>query len=103
MRTLCENERDEAAQTVAKPRLTVRKVLLYIWWNWKVIIYYMSLVYGQTINSEFYRQQLDSLKRLTRNGEYWPTEEVLCSVRTTSDHTRLYRLARNSGSLVREF
>ncbi|GFV72149.1 hypothetical protein TNCV_2460811 [Trichonephila clavipes] len=25
----------EAAQTVAKPGLTARKVLLCIWWNWK--------------------------------------------------------------------
>ncbi|GFU74370.1 hypothetical protein TNCV_2094941 [Trichonephila clavipes] len=25
----------EAAQTVAKPEITVRKVLLCIWWDWK--------------------------------------------------------------------
>ncbi|GFT82476.1 mariner Mos1 transposase [Trichonephila clavipes] len=29
------SERCEAAQTVAKPGLTARKVLLCIWWNWK--------------------------------------------------------------------
>ncbi|GFV02626.1 histone-lysine N-methyltransferase SETMAR [Trichonephila clavipes] len=29
----------EAAQTVAKPGLTARKVLLRIWWDWKLIIY----------------------------------------------------------------
>ncbi|GFY15344.1 mariner transposase [Trichonephila clavipes] len=29
----------EAAQTVAKPELTARKVLLCIWWDWKGIIY----------------------------------------------------------------
>ncbi|GFU69741.1 mariner transposase [Trichonephila clavipes] len=34
-------KRGEAAQTVAKPRLTARKVLLCIWWNWKGI-YYMK-------------------------------------------------------------
>ncbi|GFV20576.1 histone-lysine N-methyltransferase SETMAR [Trichonephila clavipes] len=28
----------EAAQTVAKPRLTVKKVLLCIWWGWKLTI-----------------------------------------------------------------
>ncbi|GFV43289.1 putative DD34D transposase [Trichonephila clavipes] len=28
----------EAAQTVAKPELTARKVLLCIWWDWKRII-----------------------------------------------------------------
>ncbi|GFU78279.1 histone-lysine N-methyltransferase SETMAR [Trichonephila clavipes] len=30
---------DEAAQTVAKPGLTARKVLLFIWWDRKGIIY----------------------------------------------------------------
>ncbi|GFV37093.1 hypothetical protein TNCV_3111951 [Trichonephila clavipes] len=29
----------EAAQTMAKPGLTVRKVLLCIWWDWKEILY----------------------------------------------------------------
>ncbi|GFV89020.1 histone-lysine N-methyltransferase SETMAR [Trichonephila clavipes] len=29
----------EAAQTLAKPGLTARKVLLRIWWDWKRIIY----------------------------------------------------------------
>ncbi|GFX94749.1 hypothetical protein TNCV_1636111 [Trichonephila clavipes] len=29
----------EAAQTMAKPGLTARKVLLCIWWDWKGIIY----------------------------------------------------------------
>ncbi|GFW01182.1 histone-lysine N-methyltransferase SETMAR [Trichonephila clavipes] len=29
----------EAVQTVAKPGLTAKKVLLCIWWNWKRIIY----------------------------------------------------------------
>ncbi|GFU52222.1 histone-lysine N-methyltransferase SETMAR [Trichonephila clavipes] len=29
----------EAAQTVTKPGLMARKVLLCIWWNWKGIIY----------------------------------------------------------------
>ncbi|GFW31050.1 histone-lysine N-methyltransferase SETMAR [Trichonephila clavipes] len=30
---------DEAAQTVAKPGLMTRKVLLCIWWDWKEMIY----------------------------------------------------------------
>ncbi|GFY03135.1 hypothetical protein TNCV_981401 [Trichonephila clavipes] len=29
----------EAAKRVAKQGLTARKVLLYIWWDWKGIIY----------------------------------------------------------------
>ncbi|GFX84056.1 histone-lysine N-methyltransferase SETMAR [Trichonephila clavipes] len=52
----------EVAQTVAKPGLTARKVLLCIWWNWKGIIHYELLPYGQTLNSDLYCQQLDRLK-----------------------------------------
>ena len=29
----------EAAQTVAKPGLTARKVLLCVWWDWQGIIH----------------------------------------------------------------
>ncbi|GFX53184.1 mariner Mos1 transposase [Trichonephila clavipes] len=54
--------RGEAAQTVAKPGLTARKVLLCIWWDWKGIIYYELLPYDQTLNSDIYCQQLDRLK-----------------------------------------
>ncbi|GFV13562.1 mariner Mos1 transposase [Trichonephila clavipes] len=62
---LCErswSKCGEAAQTVAKPRLTAGKVLLCIWWDWKGIIYYEFLLYGQTLNSDLYCQQLDRLK-----------------------------------------
>ncbi|GFX31072.1 mariner transposase [Trichonephila clavipes] len=47
---------------MAKPGLTVRKVLLCIWWDCKGIIYYELLSYGQTLNSDLYCQQLDRLK-----------------------------------------
>ncbi|GFY20611.1 mariner transposase [Trichonephila clavipes] len=33
----------EEAQTVAKPGLTFRKILLCIWWDWKGFIYYELL------------------------------------------------------------
>ncbi|GFS57554.1 mariner Mos1 transposase [Trichonephila clavipes] len=52
----------EAVQTVAKPGLTARKVLLCVWWDWKGIIYYELLLYGQTLNSVIYCQRLDRLK-----------------------------------------
>ncbi|GFX97680.1 mariner Mos1 transposase [Trichonephila clavipes] len=77
----------EAAQTVAKPGLTARKVLLCIWWDWKGIIYYKLLPYGQTLNSDICYQQLDRLKLVIYKNR--PTEEVLCSIRTTPGHTRL--------------
>ncbi|GFS59289.1 histone-lysine N-methyltransferase SETMAR [Trichonephila clavipes] len=46
------SKRGEAVQTVAKPGLTARKVLLCIWRNWKGIIYYELLSYGQTLSSD---------------------------------------------------
>ncbi|GFV91139.1 mariner Mos1 transposase [Trichonephila clavipes] len=56
------SKRGELAQTVAKPEITTRKVLLCIWWDWKGIIYYELLPYGQTLNSDLYCQQLNRLK-----------------------------------------
>ncbi|GFX08933.1 mariner Mos1 transposase [Trichonephila clavipes] len=51
-----------AAQTMTKPGLTARKVLLCSWWDWKGIIYYELLPYSQTFNLDFYCQQLERLK-----------------------------------------
>ncbi|GFU05966.1 mariner Mos1 transposase [Trichonephila clavipes] len=56
------SKRGEAAQTMAKLGQMVRKVLLCIWWDWKGIIYYELLPYGQTLNSDTYCQQLGRLK-----------------------------------------
>ncbi|GFW25722.1 putative DD34D transposase [Trichonephila clavipes] len=77
----------EAAQTMVKPELAVRKVLLCIWWEWKEIIYYELLPYDQTLNSDLYCQQLDRLKLAIDQNR--PTEEVSCCIRTTPSHTRL--------------
>ncbi|GFW76375.1 histone-lysine N-methyltransferase SETMAR [Trichonephila clavipes] len=55
-------KRGEATQTVPKPGLTTKKILLCIWWHWKGIIYYELLSYGQTLNSDVYCQQMDRLK-----------------------------------------
>ena len=41
----------EAAQMVAKPGLTARKVLLCVWWDWQRIV-------NQTLNLDLYCQQL---------------------------------------------
>ncbi|KAL9876423.1 histone-lysine N-methyltransferase SETMAR-like isoform 1-T3 [Glossina fuscipes fuscipes] len=80
----------EAPQTVVKPGLTAWKVLLRIWWDWKGIIYYELLPYGQTLNSDLYCQQLDRLKiAIDQKRPEWPTGEVSCSTRTTLGHTHL--------------
>lgn len=39
------------------------KVLLYVWWDWKRIIYYELHAYGQTLNTELICQQLERLKK----------------------------------------
>ncbi|GFW20740.1 mariner transposase [Trichonephila clavipes] len=54
--------RGEAAQTVAKPGLTARKILLCIWWDSEGIIYYELISYGQTLSSDICCQQLGRLK-----------------------------------------
>ncbi|GFV85770.1 mariner transposase [Trichonephila clavipes] len=54
MRKRSWTKRGEGAQTVAKPGLTARRVLLCIWWDWKGIIYYELLPYHQILNSDLY-------------------------------------------------
>ena len=41
---------NEAAQTVANPGLTARKLLLCVRWDWQGILYYELLPYGQTLS-----------------------------------------------------
>ena len=48
----------DASQTVAKPVLMPRKVMLSVWWDWKGICRHKLLESGQTINSILYCQQL---------------------------------------------
>ncbi|GFV11130.1 mariner transposase [Trichonephila clavipes] len=81
------SKRGEAVQTVAKPGLLSRKVLLLIWLAWKEIIYYELLPYGQTLNLDLCCQQLDRLKLAI--DQKWPTKELLCFIRTTPGHTLL--------------
>ncbi|GFS84108.1 mariner transposase [Trichonephila clavipes] len=52
----------EAAETLAKPGLTARKVRLCVWEDWKIIIHYELRPHGQTLNSDLHCQQLDRLK-----------------------------------------
>jgi len=53
----------EAPQTVAKSWLTPRKVMLRVWWDWKVIVHYELLPSDQTIDSNLYCQQLEKLRQ----------------------------------------
>ncbi|GFT56413.1 histone-lysine N-methyltransferase SETMAR [Trichonephila clavipes] len=62
VRKRSSSKSSEAAETVAKPGLTSKKVLLCILWHWKGIIYYELLTLGQTLNLDIYCQQMDRLK-----------------------------------------
>ena len=51
-----------------RPGLNPKKVLLCVWWDWKGIVYWEVLDYGQTVDSIIYCQQLDRLaEALKRN------------------------------------
>ena len=59
----------EASQTVAKPVLTPRKVMLSVWWDWKGIVHHELLELDQTINLTLYCQQIMRLKQaIEKNG-----------------------------------
>lgn len=57
------SKRDEAAQTIAKPRLSPRKIMLSVFWDWKGIVHYELLEPGQTVDSVFYCDQLERLNQ----------------------------------------
>jgi len=44
-----------------KPNIYVKKVLVYIWWDWKGVLYYKLLQPGETITADRYQQQLTNL------------------------------------------
>ncbi|GFU21713.1 histone-lysine N-methyltransferase SETMAR [Trichonephila clavipes] len=70
VRKRSESKCGEATQTVAKQGLTARKVLLYILWDWRGIIYKELLPHDQLLNSDLYCQQLDRLKLAI--DQKWP-------------------------------
>ena len=43
------SKRGEPAQTIAKPGLTAKKVLLCLWWDWKGIIHYELFPSGHSL------------------------------------------------------
>lgn len=53
----------ERPQTHPKRGLTKRKVMLSVWWDWKGIVHFELLPRGQTIDSEYYCQQLMRLQQ----------------------------------------
>ncbi|GBP72836.1 Mariner Mos1 transposase [Eumeta japonica] len=54
----------QTPKIIAKPALTRNKLMLCMWWVWKGIIHYELLPPSETINSDFYCQQLMRLEQL---------------------------------------
>ena len=60
-----------------KTGLHPKKVVLYIWWDWKGVLYYELLPENQMINSNKYCSQLDQLKSaLDEKHQNWSTENA---------------------------
>lgn len=62
----------EPAPSQPKRNIHCAKVMLCIWWDMKGVVHYELLKPGQTIDGEYYRQQLIRLKRaLARKRPEW--------------------------------
>ena len=76
----------EASQTVSKPVLTPKKVMLSAWWDWKRIVHHELLEPGQTINSTLYcRKKNKNWQSLT--WKLWCIHRI---ARTLSRPTTIY-------------
>ena len=56
------DKQNEPLTTTLKSDLQPKKVMLYIWWDWKRVLYYELLLENQMINSNKYCSQWDQLK-----------------------------------------
>lgn len=65
----------ESFQTVAKPALTAKKVLLCVWWDWKGRIYYELIPHDKTLNSTIYTKS-DSTFYKALNKEQQSGREI---------------------------
>ena len=55
-------KRSEPPPTTPKAGLHPKKVMLYVWWHWKGVLYYELIPENQTINANKDWSQLDQLK-----------------------------------------
>jgi len=90
------SKQGEASQTVAKPGLTSRKVMLCVWWDWKGIVHYELLPPGQTIDSNLYCQQLERLRQaIEKKRPELINRKASSSITTTPDPTDFWRPVKN--------
>ena len=55
------SKKDELAQSTSKTDIHQKKVMLFVWWDFKGIGFFELLLDDTTINSEVYCHQLDKL------------------------------------------
>uniref|UniRef100_A0A0K0FRR1 Histone-lysine N-methyltransferase SETMAR (inferred by orthology to a human protein) n=1 Tax=Strongyloides venezuelensis TaxID=75913 RepID=A0A0K0FRR1_STRVS len=50
-----------------KPQITLKKIMVSIWWSWDVILHYEFMKPGETVNSQLYCSQLEKVhKKLSK-------------------------------------
>ena len=70
----------QPAKSTAKPNIHGAKVMLCIWWDQKVVLYYELLNPGETNNGELYRTQLIRLKRAPESNYWFSIDSLRCSI-----------------------
>lgn len=84
---------EDASHSMVKLGLTLKKMVLFVRWNWKRVLHYELLLprSGGTIDSDLYCQQLrrllrEAIERIHRNQR---TEKALSATNTTLGHIHL--------------
>jgi len=96
------SKQSEVSQTVAKANWRQEKWCA--WRDWKGIVHYNELLSpDQTIESNFYRQQLERLRQAIESDQNWSIGKASSSIMTTPDPTHVWRPDKNWENLVGKF
>ena len=72
--TSFENDRDPSVMNHYKQHRKLncikKKIMLFVWWDWKGVVFFELLPRNQTINFYFYCRQLNKLNAVVK--EKWP-------------------------------
>ena len=85
----------EQPKPTPKPAICGKRVMLYVWWNMKVLVHFEVLDLVQAITSELYAQQLSRLDQAIRRQGVQIQKYIFSRQCTTT--RRENRLAKNRG------